>query len=74
LGIETSHLPPEIGGDAIYPIAMNALMENAMVFHGWVIKLDHGWTKHSKVNLEWIPELSSFRDAVLSHSILWMEF
>lgn len=55
---------PEIGGDAIYPIPMNALMAK---FHGltWMVATDHGGPLHSKVNLNLAyPELVRSRLAV----------
>lgn len=55
---------PIIGGDAIYPIPMNALMGR---MHGldWMVATDHGGPLHSKVNLEqaW-PEIRLSRRAV----------
>lgn len=58
--------PPEplIGGDAIYPIPMNALMAR---HHGlsWMVATDHGGPFHSKVNLERAyPELIRSRTVV----------
>ena len=53
-----------VGGDAIYPIAMNALMAK---FYGlsWMVSTDHGGPNHSKVNLEEAyPELVLSRMAV----------
>lgn len=55
---------PVIGGDAIYPIPMNALMAR---HHGlsWMVSTDHGGPGHSKVNLERAyPELVLSREAV----------
>lgn len=55
---------PVVGGDAIYPIPMNALMAKQ---HGlaWMVSTDHGGPHHSKVNLELAyPELLRSRDAV----------
>lgn len=55
---------PIIGGDAIYPIPMNALMAR---HHGldWMVATDHGGPQHSKVNLERAyPELLLSRAAV----------
>ncbi|MBT8147863.1 MAG: hypothetical protein KJN90_13485 [Gammaproteobacteria bacterium] len=42
---------PIIGGDAIYPIHMNALMGKYFGL-GWMVSTDHGGPNHSKVNLE----------------------
>ncbi len=58
--------PPtaDIGGDAIYPIPMNALMAK---YHGlaWMVSTDHGGPLHSKVNLEQAyPELLRSRKVV----------
>ena len=55
---------PIIGGDAIYPIPMNALMAR---YYGlsWMVSTDHGGPNHSKVNLEQAyPELVMSRLAV----------
>lgn len=55
---------PIKGGDAIYPIPMNALMAK---FYGlsWMVSTDHGGPNHSKVNLEMAyPELLQSRVAV----------
>ncbi len=55
---------PIIGGDAIYPIPMNALMGR---LHGldWMAATDHGGPNHSKVNLEMAyPEILVSRQAV----------
>lgn len=61
---ETSPPTPEIGGDAIYPIPMNALMAKRYGL-SWMVSTDHGGPNHSKVNLEMAyPELISSRDAV----------
>ena len=52
---------PIIGGDAIYPIHMNALMAK---YHGldWVVSTDHGGPNHSKLNIESAyPELIESR-------------
>ena len=61
---DSSPPAPIIGGDAIYPIPMNALMGKT---HGlrWMVATDHGGPNHSKVNLEraW-PELVLARRAV----------
>ena len=55
---------PIIGGDAIYPIPMNALMGR---HHGlsWIVTTDHGGPFHSKVNLERAhPEVVLSRELV----------
>jgi len=55
---------PIVGGDAIYPIPMNALMAR---HHGlsWMVATDHGGPNHSKVSLERsYPELLLSRAAV----------
>lgn len=52
---------PIIGGDAIYPIQMNALMARYFGV-GWMVATDHGGPNHSKVNLERAyPELRQSR-------------
>ena len=66
VGWDSSQDPPApiIGGDAIYPIPMNALMAR---HHGlsWMVSTDHGGPNHSKVNLERAyPELTLSRAAV----------
>lgn len=52
-GWDTSTTPPTaiIGGDAIYPIPMNALMGRRFGL-AWIVVTDHGGPEHSKVNLE----------------------
>ena len=55
---------PIIGGDAIYPTAMNALMAR---YHNlsWMVTTDHGGPKHSKVNFDLAyPELVRSRRVV----------
>ena len=55
---------PIIGGDAIYPIPMNALMAK---HHGlsWMVATDHGGPNHSRVSMEMAyPELVRSREAV----------
>ena len=55
---------PIIGGDAIYPIHMNALMGKYFGL-SWIVSTDHGGPFHSKVNLERAyPELLQSRLAV----------
>lgn len=66
VGWNTDSNPPApiIGGDAIYPIPMNALMGRLHGLH-WMVATDHGGPNHSKINLEqaW-PELELARQAV----------
>jgi len=53
-----------IGGDAIYPIHMNALMANYFGLE-WMVSTDHGGPNHSKLNLHRAyPELVRSRLAV----------
>lgn len=55
---------PIKGGDAIYPIPMNALMAQ---HHGlsWMVATDHGGPNHSKVNVEEAyPEFLESREVV----------
>lgn len=55
---------PIKGGDAIYPIAMNAIMARNFGL-SWMVATDHGGPNHSKVNLEMAyPELVMSREAV----------
>jgi len=55
---------PIKGGDAIYPIAMNAVMARRFGL-SWTVATDHGGPNHSKVNLEnAYPELVMAREAV----------
>jgi hypothetical protein len=55
---------PIIGGDAIYPIPMNALMARHYGL-SWVVTTDHGGPNHSKVHLEKAyPELLQSRAVV----------
>ena len=49
---------PQIGGGAIYPIPMNALMGKYYGL-GWMVNTDHGGPLHSKVNL--MEELAKVR-------------
>ncbi|MBT3774450.1 MAG: phosphoesterase [Gemmatimonadales bacterium] len=61
---ETDPPTPIKGGDAIYPIAMNATMAR---YYGlsWMVATDHGGPNHSKVNREQAyPELLLSRKAV----------
>ena len=55
---------PIVGGDAIYPIPMNAVMAKRFGLD-WMVTTDHGGPQHSKVNLEHAyPELLESRAAV----------
>lgn len=61
---ETDPPSPKIGGDAIYPIPMNALMAKYFGL-AWTVATDHGGPNHSKVNLERAyPELVRSRELV----------
>ena len=60
----TTDPTPIIGGDAIYPIHMNALMAK---YYGltWMVATDHGGPNHSKLNLnKAYPELVQSRSVV----------
>jgi hypothetical protein len=65
VGYDEENLPAyTIGGDAPYPIPMNALMAH---HHGldWTVATDHGGPNHSKINFEIAyPELQLSRSAV----------
>jgi hypothetical protein len=66
VGWDKTTNPPTatIGGDAIYPIPMNAVMAK---FHGlsWMVATDHGGPNHSKINMEQAyPEMLTSRKAV----------
>lgn len=55
---------PIIGGDAIYPIHMNALMAKYFGL-SWMVSTDHGGPNHSKVNFDMAyPELLQSRRVV----------
>ncbi|NNF16492.1 MAG: phosphoesterase, partial [Gammaproteobacteria bacterium] len=59
--METDPPTPLIGGDAIYPIPMNAVMGKYFGL-SWMVATDHGGPNHSKVNLERAyPELVQSR-------------
>jgi hypothetical protein len=61
---ETDPPTAQIGGDAIYPIPMNALMAKYYGL-GWMVATDHGGPLHSKVNREQAyPELLTSRQVV----------
>ena len=49
---ETDPPEPIVGGDAIYPIAMNTLMGRHYGL-GWMVTTDHGGPGHSRVTREW---------------------
>jgi len=52
---------PIVGGDAIYPIQMNALMGKYFGL-SWMVTTDHGGPNHSKIHLELAyPELVQSR-------------
>lgn len=52
---------PILGGDAIYPTPMNALMARYFGL-GWMVTTDHGGPNHSQLNLEVAyPELQQSR-------------
>lgn len=66
VGWNTDNDPPTpiIGGDAIYPIHMNALMGSYFGL-AWMVTTDHGGPNHSKVNMELAyPELVQSRKVV----------
>lgn len=55
---------PILGGDAIYPTPMNALMARHYGL-GWMVTTDHGGPNHSQVNLKQAyPELQQSRVVV----------
>ncbi len=61
---ETDPPTPIIGGDAIYPIPMNAFMAKHFGL-SWMVATDHGGPGHSKVNFEKAyPELLMSREIV----------
>ena len=61
---ETEPPTPIVGGDAIYPIQMIALMARHYGL-SWMVTTDHGGPNHSKVNLETAyPELLRSRKVV----------
>ncbi|MCB2049849.1 MAG: phosphoesterase [Novosphingobium sp.] len=63
---DTDKDPPEpkVGGDAIYPIPMNALMARKFGL-SWMVATDHGGPNHSKVNHDRAyPELLLSRELV----------
>lgn len=66
---------PIKGGDAIYPIHMNALMAQHYGL-SWMVSTDHGGPNHSKVNREdAYPELVESREVVPGVIQFWgMEF
>lgn len=58
---EQSPPAPILGGDAIYPTPMNALMARHYGL-GWMVTTDHGGPNHSQVNLaQAYPELQQSR-------------
>ena len=61
---ETNPPSPIIGGDAIYPVAKNALMAKSFGL-SWMVATDHGGPNHSKINLELAyPQLVQSRNEV----------
>ncbi len=66
VGWDRSADPPAaiLGGDAIYPTPMNALMARHFGLD-WMVTTDHGGPNHSKLNLETAyPELMQSRSVV----------
>jgi hypothetical protein len=66
VGWDTTQSPPapQVGGDAIYPIPMNATMARRFGL-SWMVTTDHGGPNHSRVDLELAyPELVQSREAV----------
>ena len=61
---ETDPPTPIMGGDAIYPIPMNAAMGRRFGLD-WIVTTDHGGPNHSKIRLEHAyPELIESRKAI----------
>jgi hypothetical protein len=61
---KTTPPTPIVGGDAIYPIPMNAVMARRFGL-SWMVATDHGGPNHSKVNHDHAyPELLESRTAV----------
>lgn len=64
LNRETDPPTPILGGDAVYPIAMNAVMARQYGLD-WTVATDHGGPNHARINLEFAyPELLESRKAV----------
>lgn len=66
VGWDREQEPPAaiLGGDAIYPTPMNALMAKHFGL-GWMVTTDHGGPNHSRVNREIAyPELLQSREVV----------
>lgn len=66
VGFDPKTTPPTpiLGGDAIYPIAMNATMARRYGL-SWMVATDHGGPNHSKINHDFAyPELLQSRIAV----------
>ena len=66
VGLDNSTTPPTpiIGGDAIYPVALNATQAR---FYGldWMVQTDHGGPNHSRVNRELAyPDLLQSRQLI----------
>lgn len=72
---ETDPPTPELAGDAIYPIPMNALMARNFGLD-WMVSTDHGGPNHSRVNRDYAyPELLQARNAVPEVMLFYgMEF
>jgi hypothetical protein len=72
---ETNPPTPELAGDAIYPIPMNALMARNYGLD-WMVNTDHGGPDHSRVNRDYAyPELLQARNAVPEVMLFYgMEF
>ncbi|MEX0942268.1 MAG: hypothetical protein WD002_06945 [Pseudomonadales bacterium] len=65
VGYDRENLPNyTIGGDAIYPTPMNALMARTFGL-SWIVTTDHGGPNHSKINFDKAyPELQQSRAAL----------
>lgn len=66
VGYDERHNPPApiVGGDAIYPIPMNAMMGRKFGL-SWMVATDHGGPNHSKINHDRAyPELVLSRELV----------
>jgi hypothetical protein len=76
-GYDDTVSPPRFikGGDAVYPIAMNAMMARYFGL-SWAVCTDHGGPNHSKVSLEQAyPDLLRSRSLVPEVLQFWgMEF
>ena len=66
VGLDNSTTPPTpiIGGDAIYPVALNAARARSYGLH-WMVQTDHGGPNHSRVNRELAyPDLLTARQLI----------